>query len=324
MSTSLTGHNRQIEYINKTRSRGRLPHAYLFHGPEHVGKLSIALALAQSFFCEHANKNDIRSVCGQCPSCRAIAAYRHPAVIMLDTAHTLVSKKDARREIPIEDIRELKRIFSFAQQGDAMRLAIIDEADKMNEEAANAFLKLLEEPGSGTLIILIASSAELLLPTIVSRTQFIGFFTVAEKDMRALLVALCPAIREEDEELLTLAGGRPGVLIQLCNDPLYAAQERSLSGDIHHILVNRDMVSALRVSEQAATDQVFRKKVISCIFMNLRQKLIQPQANASSLAIAKTITRVDRIAHTIDSTNVNPRLGLDVMFLECMKLSLSI
>lgn len=318
MSTSLIGHNRQIDYLNKTLNRGRLPHAYLFHGPEHVGKLNIALALAQSFFCSGVKQNDIRSVCGVCNACRAITAYRHPAVIMLDTTHTLVSKKETRKEIPIEDIRELKHLFSFAPQGNAMRLAIINEADKMSEEAANAFLKLLEEPGSQTLIILITPSAELLLPTIVSRTQQVGFSTAAQKDMHAFVRALCPASHEEDEELLALAGGRPGVLVQLCNDRSYAAQERLLSRDIRHIFANRDMVLALRISAQAAGDPALREKIVSRILMHLRQALIRPQQIASSLAIAKTIMRVDEIAHTIDSTNVNPRLALDVMFLECL------
>jgi len=323
MSSPLIGHNRQIDYINKTRSRGRLPHAYLFHGSAHVGKLTIALTFAQSFFCLGVKQDDIRSVCGTCGTCRAIAEYRDPNVIVLDTSHTLVSKKENRKEIPIEDIRELKRILSFAPQGNAMRLAMINEADKMSEEAANAFLKLLEEPGSCTLIILITSSRDLLLPTIISRTQSIGFLTVPEKDMRALMGTLRSAVREEDEELLTLAGGRPGILIQLCNDASYATEERLLFRTIQDAIGNRDMVSALRISEQAFQNQTLREKTIFCIITNLRDALIRPQTDGSSLKIAQAITRIDRIAHLIDTTNVNSRLGMDVMFLECMKLPLN-
>lgn len=326
MSISVIGHNHQIDYINKTRSRGRLPHAYLFHGPTHVGKLTIALVLAQSFFCPEVKQNDIRSVCGACRTCRAIAEYRDPNVLFLDTSHTLVSKKENRKEIPIEDIRELKRVLSFAPQGNTMRLAIINEADKMSEEAANAFLKLLEEPGSHTLIILITSGRDLLLPTIVSRTQQVGFLTVPEKDMRALLDALRPLAREDDEELLVLAGGRPGALIEFCNDTPYAAEQRLLFRNIQDVIRNRDMVSALRISEQASQNQTLREKTIFSIITNLRNALIRPrpQADDSSLNIVQTITRIDRITRLIDSTNVHPRLGLDVMFLECMKLPLNL
>lgn len=326
MSTSLIGHNRQIDYINKTRSRGRLPHAYLFHGPAHVGKLTITLALAQSFFCPSATADDIHSVCGACRACRAIAEYRDPNVLFLDTSHTLVSKKENRKEIPIEDIRELKRVLSFAPQGSTMRLAIINEADKMSEEATNAFLKLLEEPGSHTLIILITSGRDLLLPTIVSRTQSIGFLTVPEKDMRALLGTLRPAVREDDEELLALAGGRPGILVDFCTDASYAQEERSLFHAIKDAIRSRDMVSALRISEQASQNQTLREKTIFHIVANLRNALIRlgPRADDSALKITQAITRIDRIADTIDSTNVHPRLAMDVMFLECMKLSLNI
>ena len=107
---------------------------------------------------------------------------------------------------------------SFAPQGDRWRLAIINEADKMSEEAANAFLKLLEEPGSHTLIMLIASHKDLLLPTIVSRAQAIGFLTVSDQIMKTALKEK-DIVEDTREEFLTFAGGRPGVLMRLCEDP---------------------------------------------------------------------------------------------------------
>jgi len=317
MSIPLIGHDRQVEYINKSRKADRLPHAYLFHGPSHLGKLTIALALAQSFFCESAKKFDIRSVCGQCTSCRAIAEFRYPAVMMLDTTHTLVSKKEMRKEIPIEDIRELKRIFSFTSQGSTMRLAIINEAEKMSEEASNAFLKLLEEPGAHTLLILITPNRDLLLPTIISRTQTIGFSPVGDAALGGILKEHAIA-SEEEEELLMLAAGRPGVLVELCRDPAYAKEERTLLRDIRSAVQGRDMVSAFRISEKVSQDAALREKTISYIFIELRNALIHASDTAS---IAEAIKRVSLIAHTMDSTNVNPRLGMDVMFLECMKLN---
>ena len=314
MSTSFIGHDRQIQFLNSCRLRGTLPHAYLFHGPEHLGKLTLALTLAQSFFCPTATKDDIRSVCGTCASCRAIAEHRHQGVFFLDTAHTLVCKKETRKEIPIEDIRELKRILSFAPQGDSWRLAIINEADKMSEEAANAFLKLLEEPGSQTLLILVTPHRDLLLPTIVSRAQALGFLTVSDRIMRTALEE--KGIGEDmREEFLAFAGGRPGVLIQLCEDSASAAEQRKLSRDIQTAVRNRDMVSLLRVSEQISQDPALREQGVSCIIASLRKELVSAPPE-TSLMIAKKIKRIDRIAERIDSTNVNPRLAMDVMFLE--------
>ena len=317
----LIGHDRQLAYLNSCRTRGTLPHAYLFHGPEHVGKLSVALTLAQSFFCLEAQKNDIRSVCGTCSSCRAIAEFRHRSVFFLDTTHTLVSKKETRKEIPIEDIRELKRILSFAPQGDQWRLAIINEADKMSEEAANAFLKLLEEPGSNTLIILVSPHKDFLLPTIVSRVQAISFFTVPDKDIKIMLVknGIEP---EMQEEFLALAGGRPGVLIRLLGNPAFASEQKKLFNTIQVAVRNRDMVSLLRVSEQISQDPVLRDQGISCVIGDFRKELMNASSNSSFDEIdkiAKKIKQIDHIAELIDSTNVNPRLAMDVMFLECLR-----
>lgn len=298
------------------RSRGRLAHAYLFYGPEHVGKLTIALAHAQFFFCAEATEHDIRSVCGQCASCRAIAEYRHPAVAMLDTTHTLVSKKETRKEIPIEDMRELKRIFSFAPQGDTMRLAIINEAEKMSEEAANAFLKLLEEPGANTLIILITPSRELLLSTIVSRTFPISFSTLSDQSMMAMADILKIAAHDRTE-LLVLAAGRPGVLVELASDAAAAADDRLLFHDVAESVEKRDFVSLMQISERASKDLTLRAKTISYLFLMLRAKMLGDAARAER--IAAHITRIDQIAHLMDSTNVNPRLGMDALFLECIK-----
>ena len=318
MSTSFIGHDRQITYLSSCRSRGTLPHSYLFHGPEHVGKLTLALTLAQSFFCAKANTTDIRSVCGQCASCRAIAEFRHPGVIMLDTAHTLVSKKETRKEIPIEDIRELKRRLSFAPQGEQWRLAIINEADKMSEEAANAFLKLLEEPGVRTLLILVTPHKDLLLPTIVSRTQALGFLTISDRIMAKMLEEKGVA-EDMREEFLAYAGGRPGALMQLCENPALATEQKKLFGDIHTAVERRDMVSLLRISEQVSQDPALRSQSISCIIAGLRKELITAPSETSGI-IAKKIKRIDRIAELMDSTNVNPRTACDVIFLECIGL----
>ena len=314
MSTHLIGHDRQIAYLNSCRVRGTLPHAYLFHGPEHVGKLTVALILAQSFFCSEEQKNDIRSVCGVCGSCRAIAEFRHGSVFFLDTAHTLVSKKETRKEIPIEDIRELKRILSFAPQGNAWRLAIIAEADKMSEEAANAFLKLLEEPGSNTLLILISPHRDLLLPTIVSRTQALGFLTVSDTLMKAALEKK-DAAADVHEELLAFAGGLPGVLMQLCENPALMGEQRKLFREIQTAVRARDMVALLSVSEQVSADAALRANSVRCLIAGLRKELTAAQSPAP-LSIVKKIKRIDRIAGLIDSTNVNARLAMDVMFLE--------
>ena len=318
MSTPLIGHNRQITYINKSRSRGRLPHAYLFHGLEHLGKLTLATMLAQSFFCLRATKTDIRSVCGTCIACAAITGRTHPHVIFLDTHHTLISKKETRKVIPIEDIRELKRIFSLSPAGDVWRLAIINEADKMSEEAAAAFLKLLEEPGPQTLIMLIAPSRDLVLPTILSRVQAVGFFPVPESSLRAYMQTNNIPAKEQDK-LLALAAGLPGIFMRLCNNAKYAQEEQAFADEIEQVIQGRDILNALRLSETIAPDSVLREKAVGRIISLLRGQLITG-LDISSDRMIKKIKYIDRIAMLLETTNANPRLGMDVIFLESMKI----
>src|SRR3989338_2587481 len=140
----IIGHEKQLRYLEHVRLRNTLAHAYLFHGPDGVGKRTVARAYAKTL----TGARDI---------------------IFLDTSHTLVSKKDERRDIPIEDIRELKRMWTLAPSGDMWRVLIVNDAEHMSDQAANGFLKLFEEPGSRTIIFLIASSRDLLMPTIISR-----------------------------------------------------------------------------------------------------------------------------------------------------------
>ena len=316
MPISLIGHGRQIEYINKSRSRGNLSHAYLFHGPEHVGKRAVATALAQSFFCPETKRNDMRSVCGVCHSCRAITYRNYSRVIFLDTAHTLVSKKEIRKEIPIEDIRELKRIFSFAPEGEMWRLAIIDEADKMSEEAGNALLKLFEEPGEQTLIILISPAREMMMPTIISRTQTLGFFTVPEHELASYIEERVPS--SQHHAFLSLAAGRPGILMRLCEDSAYAQEEQAFADEISKTVNARDILSAFRISEKISPDLQLRQKAVWYVIKDLQNKLARAAPDEALDAIVKKIKRIDRIAMLMDTTNVNPRLGMDVIFLESM------
>lgn len=317
MPISLIGHDQQIAYLNASKASGRLGHAYLFHGPNHVGKLTIAHAFAQSFFCSNAG-GDMSRVCGDCQSCRMINESHHPNVTMLDTDHTLVSKKETRKEIPIEDIRALKQQLSYAPAAHQWRLAIINEADKMSEEAANAFLKLLEEPGTQTLLILVAAHKDLLLPTIVSRVQSLRFLTVSDAILTGVLDAKRIA-NDDRKDMLLLAGGRPGILMQLCEDSdAHVKEDIKILRDIEKIIHTHDLVNALRISEQSSQDTNMREKIINWLVAILRAKLVDTAHSADAISTAHKITRVDYIANLIDSTNVHPRLAMDVMFLECM------
>jgi DNA polymerase-3 subunit delta' len=151
----------------------------LFVGPEGIGKRAFALTLARALLCEQPTGTAL-DPCDRCAGCLQVDANTHPDLL-------LVRKPDDRQELPIKVIRELCRDLGLKPARGAWKVAIVDDADDLNDEAANAFLKTLEEPPAGSLLILIGTSVELQLPTIVSRCQVVRFDTLPETELVSLL-----------------------------------------------------------------------------------------------------------------------------------------
>jgi DNA polymerase-3 subunit delta' len=159
---------------------GRFPHAFLFVGPEGVGKRTFALKLAQSLLCER-QEEALLDPCEACPGCLQAAAGTHPDLLE-------AGRPEDRQELPIRVIRDLCAQFGLKPARGVRKVAIVDDVDDMNDEAANAFLKTLEEPPPGAVLILIGSSPELQLQTIVSRCQVIRFEALPEPELAELLL----------------------------------------------------------------------------------------------------------------------------------------
>lgn len=171
----IPGYDRQAAYLARVLARGRLAHAYLFYGPDGAGMLRVAKDLAKSLHCRGYGGLISPAREHICTACAAIDADTHPGVILLDLEHSLASDKETRKKIPIEDVHELRRRFSLTSAGGAWRIAIIRRTDTMSGDAADAFLKLLEEPGERTLFLLLADARESVAPTLRSRAAGIRF-----------------------------------------------------------------------------------------------------------------------------------------------------
>lgn len=152
----------------------RLPHAILLYGEEGSGKTDFAQSLAASVLCKQPAANG--EACGQCDACRLIAAETHPDLSLIQPAPPETSKsKKPVLNIRIDAIRRLCNKLESTSQYEGYRVAIIERADKMLVQAANALLKTLEEPGAQTLIILVTSRPYRLPITIRSRCQALRF-----------------------------------------------------------------------------------------------------------------------------------------------------
>ncbi len=164
----ILGQERVLGYLKAALQRGRLAHAYLFLGPEGVGKESVARALTGALNC--AAPVEDGDACGVCPSCRRLAAGTHPDFLVLRP-----TSRERPPKIVIEQIREFRRVTAYPPVGGGWRVALIKPGEDLRDDAANAFLKTLEEPPPRNLLILTAGVEADLIPTVVSRCQKLAF-----------------------------------------------------------------------------------------------------------------------------------------------------
>ena len=178
--SSVKCQDRAIAALEAALSRGQVHHAWLFHGPDGVGKELAAFGLAQALTCpEQPNVG-----CGTCSSCRRIEKRNHPDVTVVMPEDELVRRGLAgrsdfdhtpSRDIRIEQVRQLQERLAFRALEAKTKVAILVTAHAMNPPAQNALLKTLEEPPKDTVLILVSSAQDKLLPTIRSRCAKAAF-----------------------------------------------------------------------------------------------------------------------------------------------------
>jgi DNA polymerase-3 subunit delta' len=205
-------------------------HAYLLVGPAGVGKATAALEFAAALNCTGLQDNQ---PCGKCRACRDTLASRHTDVEQVAPGG-ICDEPDHRdhadsRNLRICQVRRLERVLSLAPYAGKRRVAIVDAADTLQTEAANAFLKTLEEPPAGTVIVLLAENEERLPETVRSRCQRIPF-RLADRDEIVAALRARGAEPEQADTIASLAGGRVGwALRALADDSLLAERTDMLS-----------------------------------------------------------------------------------------------
>ncbi|MDH5327364.1 MAG: DNA polymerase III subunit delta' [Gammaproteobacteria bacterium] len=146
---------------------GTLPHALLLAGDAGLGKGLFAETLAAVLLCEQSQAGE-QDACGRCHSCAMIQMGSHPDLLY-------ITPQEDGKAITVDQIREMGRYLSLKSHGGGYRVVVVNPAENMNRFAANSLLKTLEEPGEGTVILLVSHQTGRLLPTIRSRCQSIQF-----------------------------------------------------------------------------------------------------------------------------------------------------
>lgn len=200
----LVGHQRQKEWFDLAVERGRLANTFLFLGPDGVGKRTFARLLAKSLLC-HRSPSGKLEPCGACEDCAQVNAMTHPDLIE-------VAKPEEKSSIPLEliigpeDARRsagLIHDIGLKPYSGKRKIAILDDADALAAEGANALLKTLEEPPPDSLLILMSVSLQKQLPTIRSRCQIIRFQPLANDQLAQLIVQ--QGIAQSPEQALDIA-----------------------------------------------------------------------------------------------------------------------
>ncbi len=172
---SIVGQDRVKDYLTNSVKKDNLTHGYIFEGPKNIGKLEMAKIFAQLILC----KNSKEKPCEKCSSCIKTNANSHPDIHILKLDENSIKRKD---------IDELQNSIYIKPYESKKKIYIIDDSHKMTVQAANTFLKTLEEPPEDTIIIMITINKDLLLDTIVSRCQIINFEMLGHKEVEKILV----------------------------------------------------------------------------------------------------------------------------------------
>ncbi len=296
----IEGHDDVVELFRRAIARGRLASTFLFVGPAGIGKRRFAERLAQTLLCPHAD-NEKLIACQHCDSCVQAAAESHPDLIR-------IAKPADKSTIPVsvfigEGNRRMREglchDIAMKPFGGGRKVAIIDDADYLNEEGANCLLKTLEEPPPRSILILIGTSADRQLPTIRSRAQTIRFQPLAESIVAERLLHLGLATDEsEARRLAGFSGGSLQRAMELTDDGLWEFRRelfRALSASrLANVPLAASLISFVEAAGKEASSRRNRARQAIAFAIEFYRQMLRVRAGQAPQGDDDLLTSLQR------------------------------
>jgi DNA polymerase III subunit delta' len=313
------GHGKQIGMLQKAMAQQRIGHAYLFSGLDAIGKKTLALAFAQALNCENAAVHD--GACGSCSSFRKMMHGNHPDMHILETQAQFIR---------IDAIRGIQDQMTFKPLEGRRRIFIIDDADKMREEAANALLKTLEEPSADNIIILVTARPYWLAQTILSRCRHVRFNPLTAETVARFLTEKKQMDPSRALLLASLSGGSIGQALELDSEDMIAFRAQlsrllaaASQGDPLGLLLlasflgqdKKEIKQGLKILNTYFRDALVYKETANVKMIINADDLPSIASMAGRLQggqILQNIALVEKSSETIEM-NVNKSLTLEAM-----------
>lgn len=318
----IIGHERVVESLRRAIASNRLPHALIFAGPAGVGKTHLALELAKALNCVGEDPP-----CQTCIHCRQIEAGAHPDV-------SLVERVEGKDNIAIQQVRELRETAALRPFQGRTRIYLVTGADALTPQAADALLKTLEEPQPQVKMLLTATDAEKLPPTVVSRCRVVALHPVEMSRISGALQEQGLDMAEADR-LARLALGSVGWALRAAKQPKLATEREAMVERLCSVM-DLGLEVRLQLAETLGGDRKDRSTVRRNLELLLllghdlllisqgcpaqlvtgdqRDALARQAARYNTSQFAVYFRQLRRAMDRIDQ-NVDPRLALEALFL---------
>lgn len=298
------GNKKAVTFLERVIGNDSVSHAYIFSGPDQVGKRTLAelfarsLILGESFVAEI--DEDLKS---------KNASYRSDLKVL---APTLEEKGNVskQKDISVSQVRESQQFLAAYPYLGKKKVLIIDDAHKMTVSAQNAMLKILEEPNSTSMLILITSEADRILQTISSRCQTVSFGLVSDVEMTKGL----EGIDLTDIRLTLLGMGRPGRIIELSNKPEMAKEQY---GQLQEFVAvaNFSQIQKMSLAEKYSKNIPETVNLLRLWIWKLRNDYEGKLDIGHMRQAHDIIGKINECISILTTTNASGRLVLEKLFL---------